>query len=113
MVLIPLQPTAQAIAAADGSAVATFPPVPVGRVWNLVAVTVASTSVARTSCTLYRGISFSLPNQIDKTIYSGNADTTDTQIRLTSGDQLRAVWAGCTPGATCQATLTGQQEIIE
>lgn len=106
----PVGYSAQATIAADGTATATLPPVPVGTVWQLQAVTVNSTSAQRTSCTLYRGISNTQVNIIEKSVYSGNADTTDTAIRLNSGEQLRAVWAGGTPGAACQVTITGQQE---
>lgn len=98
-----------AIAAADGTAEATFGQVPVGFRWQATSVTVRSTSLAFSSAALYKGIGNTPSNLLDQATLSGNGDTTGTIISLGSGEFFRVRWTGATPGAECSAIAYVEQ----
>lgn len=107
MSALELQATAQANA--QGTATITFGPVPTFTTWTIRSTSVASTSSARTACTLFRN-TVAEHNQLDVAPYSGNGDTTDTVLELHQGESLVVQWTGADPGATCSVNARGTQE---
>jgi len=104
----PVEQPLRATADASGTATVSTGGVPPWKVWRITRTSVTTTSVARTTATLYRN-SISAANVIDSAAISGNNDTSDTVYEIRSGEQLIVVWTGADVGASCTATISGVQ----
>lgn len=87
----------QAIADSNGNAEADITP-PNGYFWSATHLSVESNSAALCSVSVFLNQRFVCGSSV------GNQDSADgSPIPVKSGDQLRFVWASCTPGAVCNA----------
>ncbi len=77
---------------------------PVGPSWELRQIAISTTSVLETTCVTYIGINSS--GVLVSQSFTGNNDTDSRpNVTLRPGDNIAAVWAGGTPGATGKLTL--------
>ena len=101
--------TATAVAGADGTATVRFYGPGVSQdVLHVDAIACTSTSTALPNVTLYRGesaagrrIAYNPDGRSGTFRGGGSAD------RIGAGDVWSCVWAACTVGASCSASLTG------
>jgi hypothetical protein len=97
--------TKTAIANAAGVATYTFDAVDVGHVWDVVFVSVQSTSIKNGPCRLYLDDATVPTNFRGGTSAGiGDVDTTASLI-VPSNRSLVVQWTGMTPGAVCTVTL--------
>jgi len=95
-----------------GSGTATIT-VPNGNRWLIEYTSVAtSTSVNKPIATTYRGSSASQSGYIEDT-YKGWGDTSDTKIRLNSGESITCVWTGGDSGAVATLIVAGVQTQLQ
>lgn len=81
-----------------------------GEEWRITRMTVQSTSSTLVpTARVYRG-SEAASNLIDGT-FTGNQDSSDTSIRLMSGETLLAVFEGGDVGSQCTLNVFGEKVV--
>jgi hypothetical protein len=102
-----IRPTAvSAAATAGGAASVQFAEVPADYYWEIERVIVQSTSPAASTVEIFAGDPTTTRNlQDSSTVGNLAAAGYPEKMRLFPGEQLNVVWAGCTAGAICEATL--------
>lgn len=99
-------------ATADGNGVArasTQPP-RYGEEWTVTGM--ATTSDSTTDCELrvYKGGEFA--SGLVANSYAGRGDSAGgSPVKVLFGQELTAVWTGCTPGAQCTLTIQGERTV--
>lgn len=105
----PLAESRSAILDASGTAtVIGVGPVLYGESWKIELISV-STSV-RCKFTVYRGRDTSASYQIDGTV-RGDLDTSETNIKLQTGDAISFKWENGSPGASGTVRIEGTRTI--
>lgn len=93
---------------AAGVATATIGPVPLGQTWRITRTSVTSSSVLRSTATIYRNAALA-GNMIDATRRGGNADSSDTAYTLRAGESVVVQWTGADAStARCSFTIDGE-----
>lgn len=108
---VPLYQSAQAVADANGVAIAVMGPYQAFEKWQTQSVTVNSTSATLVpKASHYRGQQ--APSRLINGTYSGNFDTDpDFKVLLQSGEQFITVWENCDPGSQCAVVVTGEKTV--
>lgn len=98
--------SANAVADANGRAVASLQPLRSFELWKIKRMTVQSTSTTLVpTCKIYRGAE-TASALVDGT-HTGTLDHSDTDMQLRNGEALLAVWEGGDVGSTCTITIEG------
>lgn len=96
---------------ANGEAQAIIGPGYAWETWSNIQITVTSDSVSATpTVKIYRGAGVAASSLIDGT-YDGRLDTAGLGIDVPPGQKLTIAWSDGDVGATCTASLFGQQKI--
>jgi hypothetical protein len=99
--------SADAIADANGKAIARLQPLRANERWHIRRMTIQSdSSTLVPKCRIYRGAE-SPSRQVDGS-ETGTMDHSDTDLRLQNGEVLLAVWEGADVGASCLITVEGE-----
>lgn len=102
-----LRESGNGTADANGRAQCTVQPMRYGEEWRITRMTVQSTSTTLTpTANVYRG-SEAASNLIDGT-WTGTRDSSDTSIRLMSGEALVCVFEGGDVGSQCTFNVFGE-----
>lgn len=108
---VPLFQSAQAVANAQGIAIAVMGPYQAFEKWETRTVSVQSDSSPKVPrASIFRGQQ--APSRLVNGTESGNFDTDpDFKILLQSGEQLVTVWENCEPNSNCTVSLTGEKTV--
>lgn len=110
MTISELRESGNGVADANGRAVARVQPLRYGEEWRITRMTVQSTSSTLVPTALvYRG-SEAASNLIDGT-WTGTQDTSETSIRLVSGETLVCVFTGGDVGSQCTFNVFGERVV--
>jgi hypothetical protein len=93
----------------DGIAAIVIGPAIRGEVWNMDYLAVSTDSATDTEAYIYRD-SVSPGNLIEAS-FAGNADKTNTSIRITAPGLLWIRWINGTPGARASLRIEGRREL--
>lgn len=106
MTRLPLLEYVQAIADADGRAVATAGPKKYGESWTVNLLATMTDSTTESQLRVYRGVESD--TAIVASSYSGNQDTASgNALEVGSQDKLVFVWSGASVGAACVCRIEG------
>lgn len=105
---VELRESGSATAGSDGRAVCRVQPMRYGEEWRITRMTVQSTSSTLVPVAkVYRG-SEAASNLVDGS-YTGTQDTSETSIRLMSGEALVCVFEGGDAGSQCTFNVFGEK----
>jgi hypothetical protein len=92
---------------ASGKAVCQVQPLRAFESWKITNTAVQSTSTAIPTVKTYRG--GESPSSFLEGSYTANFNSSDTVIDLNNGERLLVVFEGCTPGASCSVSVSGEK----
>jgi hypothetical protein len=105
-VKLPLMEFAQAVADANGRAVATAGPDRFGDRWDISLMNTNTNSTSQTELRVYRGVESESARILGT--YAANSDTASgSTITVMSGDKLVFVWSNADPGSICTVRIEG------
>lgn len=104
---IPVNNSASATFDDSGRAVVSLGPTVYGVAWEITRVVVSTTSSAQTQLRVYRGTE-QASRLVDST-YTGNDNTSETDVKLSNLESLLFVWTGGDVGAIATAVIDGTQ----
>lgn len=93
------------VANAAGKAICIVQPLRAFESWEITNTAVQSTSTTVPTVKTYRG--GESPSSFIEGTYTGNFNASNTRIDLANGERLLAVFEGCTPGASCTVSVSG------
>jgi hypothetical protein len=107
---LPLNEGKPTTADANGRAVITFQPLRAGEDWRITRTSIQNTGTTNVpEVRVYRGVE--APTALVEGTFSGNMDTSDTEIHLRNGEQLLVVWSGADANSSCSATVDGERTV--
>lgn len=95
------------VADATGKATCVVQPLRAFESWEITNTAVQSTSTTVPTVKVYRGSES--PSSFIEGSYTATFNSSNSQIDLNNGERLLVVFEGCTPGASCSVSVSGNK----